>query len=141
MVRLPAPSAVVPSLLLLAACAAIQPQTTTAFIHPLRQPRPTPTRMMATIGSSSSSPPASIFIVTGSTDGIGQHTASNLAPTPGHKVFVHGRNPTKVQGTVEALGVPQFPGAGDVEGFVADLGSLEDVRRLAQEMNDRWVWG
>lgn len=146
MVRLPAPSAAVPSLLLLSACAAIQlSQPATAFIHPLlRRPRPTPTRMVATTSggggsSGGSSPPASIFIVTGSTDGIGQHTASNLALTPGNKVFVHGRNPTKVQATVEALRVPPFPGAGDVEGFVADLGSLKDVRRLAQEMNDRCV--
>lgn len=154
MVRLP--TALPAAVLLAACCATIQPAK--AFINPLRPPspataaavgalrrhRPTPTRMMAT-GGGGGSPPASIFIVTGSTDGIGQHTAQNLALSPGYKVFCHGRNPSKVKATVDALGVPQFPGSGDVEGFVADLSSLKDVRRLAQEMNDRWVfevfWG
>jgi NAD(P)-dependent dehydrogenase (short-subunit alcohol dehydrogenase family) len=78
--------------------------------------------------------------VTGSTDGIGQHTASNLALSPGYKVFVHGRNAKKVKATVEALKAQAaFPGSGDVEGFVADLGSFRDVRGLAQEMGDRCV--
>jgi len=55
-------------------------------------------------------------------------------------VFVHGRKPDKVKATVEMLKAQSpFPGAGDVEGFVADLASFKDVRKLAQEMADRCV--
>lgn len=89
------------------------------------------TRMMATGGGGG---PSSIFIVTGSTDGIGQHTAQNLALSPGYKVLVHGRKPDRVKATVDALRVPAFPGAGDVDGFVADLASFKDIRRLAGEL-------
>lgn len=132
MVNLPAP-------LMLLACA-VSPAL--GFLRPppsslLRPHAHRTIRMMASGGGGT--PPSAIFIVTGSTDGIGQHTASNLALSPGYKVFVHGRSSQKVRGTVEALGVPQFPGSGDVEGFVADLSSLQDTRRLAQEMDDRCV--
>lgn len=51
---------------------------------------------------------------------------------------MHGRNANKVKATVDGLRAQAaFPGSGDVEGFVADLGSFQDVRRLAQEMSDR----
>ena len=44
----------------------------------------------------------STIIITGSTDGIGKLTAEKLAKE-GHHVLLHGRNPEKVEHTVQWL--------------------------------------
>ena len=44
-----------------------------------------------------------IYIVTGSTDGIGQHTVGNLARLEGSTVLVHGRRAERVWSTIEDL--------------------------------------
>mmetsp|Transcript_63136 Transcript_63136/g.133280 ORF Transcript_63136/g.133280 Transcript_63136/m.133280 type:complete len:272 (-) Transcript_63136:32-847(-) len=71
-----------------------------------------------------------VFFITGSTDGIGAFTASELAKQ-GATVLVHGRNPAKVDNMVKQL---QQLGAAQSAGFVADLSSLADVRRLGDEV-------
>ena len=60
------------------------------------------------------------ILITGATDGIGRATAERLAAA-GADVRVHGRDPAKLA----ALGLP---------GFLADLASLEETRRLAREV-------
>lgn len=75
-----------------------------------------------------------IYIVTGSTDGIGQHTASNLINTPDAKLLVHGRNPAKVAQTVQQL---KSVNPGDIDGVVADLASFQDIRRLAKDLEEK----
>jgi NAD(P)-dependent dehydrogenase (short-subunit alcohol dehydrogenase family) len=60
------------------------------------------------------------ILVTGATDGIGRATVERLVAA-GADVRVHGRDPAKVA----ALGRP---------GFVADLASLDETRRLAREV-------
>ena len=70
--------------------------------------------------------------MTGSTDGIGRHTATRLA-REGFKVFIHGRNPSRIRETVEEI-QRQVPGA-ELETFQADFASLADVRRLGEEVS------
>jgi NAD(P)-dependent dehydrogenase (short-subunit alcohol dehydrogenase family) len=62
-------------------------------------------------------------LVTGSTDGLGRRVAELLVET----VLVHGRDPAKVEDAVRAIGA-----AG---GYVADLSSLDRVRRLADDVS------
>jgi NAD(P)-dependent dehydrogenase (short-subunit alcohol dehydrogenase family) len=70
-----------------------------------------------------------VVLITGATDGIGRHTAARLAGA-GAEVLVHGRSEQRVTDTVAQL---QRSG-GAARGFVADLSSLDDTRRLAQEV-------
>lgn len=81
-------------------------------------------------------PPLSerIFVVTGATDGIGKFTAERLAQQ-GATVVIHGRNPEKVERVVREL-EPLSPGK--VDGVVADLSLLSEVRRLAAELKERF---
>jgi NAD(P)-dependent dehydrogenase (short-subunit alcohol dehydrogenase family) len=64
------------------------------------------------------------ILITGATDGLGRHVARDLA-RQGWTVLAHGRSPEKVQRVVEETGG---------RGYVADLASLADVRRLAGEV-------
>jgi NAD(P)-dependent dehydrogenase (short-subunit alcohol dehydrogenase family) len=64
-------------------------------------------------------------LITGATDGLGRALAADLAGR-GARVLVHGRDPARVSGAVEETGA-----AG---GYVADLASLAEVRRLADEV-------
>eukprot|EP00188_Purpureofilum_apyrenoidigerum_P004120 Plantae.Rhodophyta-Purpureofilum_apyrenoidigerum.ctg452.p1 GENE.Plantae.Rhodophyta-Purpureofilum_apyrenoidigerum.ctg452~~Plantae.Rhodophyta-Purpureofilum_apyrenoidigerum.ctg452.p1 ORF type:complete len:299 (+),score=51.31 Plantae.Rhodophyta-Purpureofilum_apyrenoidigerum.ctg452:70-897(+) len=72
---------------------------------------------------------AKVVLVTGATDGIGRHTAGNLAKM-GYNVLVHGRDPKKVRSTAEQL----REHGGSVEEYVADFSSLRDVKRLGEEI-------
>lgn len=73
--------------------------------------------------------------MTGSTDGIGKHTAKRLAAIPGATVLVHGRNPQRVEKTLDTL----KPLSDRVHGFVADLSSFKDIRKLAEEIKSKYV--
>ncbi|KAI2790892.1 putative oxidoreductase [Penicillium oxalicum] len=70
---------------------------------------------------------ARIFI-TGSSDGIGLATAKILVGR-GHSVVLHARNAARAASTQEA--VPQAEAV-----LVADLRSISETKRLAQEAND-----
>ncbi len=70
-----------------------------------------------------------VALVTGSTDGIGRHTARQLAAA-GMKVIVHGRNKPKVDATLTALR-DELPGA-ELDGVSFDVGTLAGVRRGAE---------
>ncbi len=67
------------------------------------------------------------IFVTGSTDGIGFATARSLLER-GHRVILHGRNPVKLEETIQNLSRL----ANDrVEGHLADLSDLKAVAELA----------
>ena len=70
------------------------------------------------------------ILITGSTDGLGLATAEALAKR-GAAVLVHGRSEQKLERALAKLG--QDRGA-RVRGFLADLGSFEQVRRLARDV-------
>lgn len=68
------------------------------------------------------------FLVTGATDGIGLETARQLAKS-GARVLVHGRTDAKAKDAVKKL-----EGVGDVTPVFGDLGSLAQVRVLAEQV-------
>lgn len=72
-----------------------------------------------------------VALVTGSTDGIGRHTARQLAAN-GFKVIVHGRSKVKVDAALNQLR-EELPGA-TFDGVSFDMGRLSDVRRGAEQV-------
>jgi NAD(P)-dependent dehydrogenase (short-subunit alcohol dehydrogenase family) len=64
------------------------------------------------------------ILVTGSTDGLGRRVAERLAER-GDAVLVHGRDPGKLERVAREVGAA---GA-----YLADLASLDEVRRMADE--------
>ncbi|MEA2418087.1 MAG: hypothetical protein QOE60_293, partial [Thermoleophilaceae bacterium] len=67
------------------------------------------------------------ILVTGSTDGHGRRVAEELVGR-GASVLVHGRDAEKVARVTEEIGAER--------GLTADLSRLEDVRRLAGEIDE-----
>ena len=63
----------------------------------------------------------STILVTGATSGLGRAVAERLSGD-GHTVLVHGRDQATVEDVARATGG---------RGYVADLASLDEVRRLA----------
>ena len=68
------------------------------------------------------------ILITGSTDGIGKLTATKLA-VAGHRVFLHGRNKTKLDTTIAE--VKQASGNDAISGYIADFSDLLAVRKMA----------
>jgi len=66
---------------------------------------------------------------TGATSGLGRYVAFELVRS-GHVVLAHGRDPGRTDGVVAELRAE----GGEAYGFVADLGSLAQVRRLGAEV-------
>jgi NAD(P)-dependent dehydrogenase (short-subunit alcohol dehydrogenase family) len=68
------------------------------------------------------------ILITGSTDGVGKLVAARLAQA-GARVLLHGRNPEKGAQVLEEIraAAPESR----IEFHLADLASLQDVRRLA----------
>ena len=71
-----------------------------------------------------------VILITGATDGLGRGLAA-AAAADGYTVLVHGRSRERVDATLAEL-----PGEGH-RGYLADLSSLDEVRRLAAEVNGR----
>lgn len=65
------------------------------------------------------------ILITGSTDGIGLETAKMLVEQ-GHRVLLHGRNPSKLEDAKATIG--------SADGYIADLSNIEDVKTLAQNI-------
>jgi retinol dehydrogenase 14 len=73
-------------------------------------------------------------LVTGATNGIGKFTALELA-RQGANVCVVARNKSKGEATLEEI--KKATGNTNLELFVGDLSSLNDVRRVAQEFKGK----
>jgi NAD(P)-dependent dehydrogenase (short-subunit alcohol dehydrogenase family) len=74
---------------------------------------------------------ARTIVITGATDGLGKGLAEQLAPS-GARLILHGRNDRKGQALLEEL-QPRL--IGELEWRHADLGSLDQVRDLADSLN------
>jgi NAD(P)-dependent dehydrogenase (short-subunit alcohol dehydrogenase family) len=71
------------------------------------------------------------ILVTGATDGLGKHVAFELA-TSGATVLLHGRNPERLQDTLEEI--RNETGSEKLSSYLADLSSLGEVRALAKRV-------
>ena len=76
-----------------------------------------------------------IILITGSTDGIGRQAALELAAM-GATVLVHGRNESRGKNVVEEI--RKATGNQKVDLLVADFSSMEQVRRLAADVKQRY---
>jgi NAD(P)-dependent dehydrogenase (short-subunit alcohol dehydrogenase family) len=76
-----------------------------------------------------------VALITGATGGLGKVVARELAKQ-GPTVVIAGRDPVKVQATVEAIRAQGGDQAAD--GLVADLSSMAEVRRLAEAFRRRY---
>jgi NAD(P)-dependent dehydrogenase (short-subunit alcohol dehydrogenase family) len=76
-----------------------------------------------------------IVLITGSTDGIGKESARQLAAL-GATVLVHGRDVQRCAATRDEI--RQATGNPDVDYFVADLSSQQQVRQLAADVLARY---
>ncbi|GMH43414.1 hypothetical protein BSKO_11336 [Bryopsis sp. KO-2023] len=72
-----------------------------------------------------------VHLVTGSTDGIGRHTATKLAQN-GATVLIHGRSLERVSETVAKI--KDVSGNPRIQGYTGDLSSLQQVRQLAEHI-------
>jgi len=73
------------------------------------------------------------ILITGSTDGLGEATAERLVRR-GASVLVHGRSEQKLERALAKMGADR---GARCRGLLADLGSLEQVRRLARDVERR----
>lgn len=71
------------------------------------------------------------ILITGATDGIGRQTALDLAAMGAH-VLIHGRDSRKLTATAEEI--RELDAGKEVEIFLADFSSLDQVRRLGKEI-------
>jgi NAD(P)-dependent dehydrogenase (short-subunit alcohol dehydrogenase family) len=76
-----------------------------------------------------------ICLITGATSGIGKATAFELARM-GATVVITGRNPRRAEEAMEAIRAARADASVDL--LLADLGSLDQVRRLADEFESRY---
>lgn len=75
-----------------------------------------------------------VALVTGATNGIGKVTACELAKMGAATVII-GRSPERVQQTVDEI--RQAAGHSQVEGIVADLSLMKQVRAAAEQFKSR----
>jgi len=71
------------------------------------------------------------IFITGATDGIGKLTALELAKQQAH-LLIHGRDEKKVASVIDEI--KNTTTNKNIEGFIADLSSLAEVRNLADEV-------
>lgn len=71
------------------------------------------------------------ILITGSTDGIGQLLAFQLAQEK-HQILVHGRSLEKVNATISAI--KSQTNHSEISGYVADFTNLEEVEKMANRI-------
>jgi NAD(P)-dependent dehydrogenase (short-subunit alcohol dehydrogenase family) len=73
------------------------------------------------------------ILITGATDGIGKLAAIGLAKqNKDATILIHGRNKTKLDKAVNEI--KRTTGNQNIEGYVADLSSLNETRELANDI-------
>lgn len=77
-----------------------------------------------------------LVLITGGTGGIGKETARALYAMGAHVVLV-GRNPEKMNRVIVELS-KKNQRDGKLESMIADLSSLKEIRRLAEEFKQRY---
>lgn len=75
------------------------------------------------------------ILITGATDGIGKITATTLAKQ-GHTIIIHGRNKAKAEAVTKEI--KAATGNKNVEYVLADLLSMADTRRMADEVKSKY---
>src|SRR4030081_1206659 len=76
-------------------------------------------------------PSEPVLLVTGATDGLGRGVATALA-AEGATLLVHGRSRERLDAVVEEIGAET--GNASLRPYRADLASLDEVRRLADDV-------
>ena len=78
----------------------------------------------------------SIAFVTGATDGIGLHTARQLAASGKFaKILIHGRDPVRVERAKESI--QSASSSVQLETYLADFSELDQVKRMCADILDR----
>ena len=73
------------------------------------------------------------ILITGATEGIGKLAATDLANQfKDASILIHGRNKEKLEKTSEQI--KEHTGNGNIQTFLADFSSLEEVREMSKEM-------
>lgn len=75
------------------------------------------------------------ILITGATQGIGKETAIALAKQ-GHHVIIHGRDRVKLQTVSDEI--KTATGNNNVDTITADLFSLTDIKRMTDELKNRY---
>lgn len=78
---------------------------------------------------------SNIILITGATQGIGKETATALA-RQGHHIVIHGRNRERLKSVSEEI--KTLTGNSNIDTIVADLFSLADTKRMADEFKTRY---
>jgi len=74
-----------------------------------------------------------VLFITGATDGIGRIAATELATRqPEATILIHGRNQVKLEKTANEI--QKLSGNSNIESFLADFSSLDEVRFLSREI-------
>jgi len=81
-------------------------------------------------------PESLVFLITGSTDGIGLHTAEKLASL-GHTIILHGRNEQRLRDALANVSKYIKP-PGKVYSVLGDLSNLKTIRNMANEIKQRF---
>lgn len=74
------------------------------------------------------------ILITGATDGLGLEAAKALS-AQGHRVLLHGRNPSRLAAAADQLAA--LPGGGPVETCLADFSRLAEVDALGRSLAGR----
>ncbi|XGW07150.1 hypothetical protein V3C99_017006 [Haemonchus contortus] len=77
------------------------------------------------------------ILITGSTDGIGKQTATDLAAHPDNRVIIHGRSEEKCETTRDQI-VKETGNPTNVDYIAADLSVMKEVAHFADKVKSRF---